>query len=114
MKNNKLVPILGVIIFILICVGIFIGIKEFERYQQKKAVFSMIDDLWEGIECRTYERSLDTMRWIYREYTIENSWALEKLSKIEQSVLNSEDSQREHACRKANEALDRMRNSPIL
>ncbi len=109
MKNKKIVQWLAAAAFILIAVGLYYGIEVFNQYQQKKATMAMIDDLFEGLECRSYERALDHMQWVYQDSPV-----LAQLQDIEQLVAEAPEKQKVSACQKGAEMLDAIENAMIL
>lgn len=109
MKNRKIVPLLSTIFLILIAIGLYYGIAQFNQYQQNKATMAMIDDLFEGFECRDYERTLDHMQWVYQDFPV-----LSKIQDVEQWVAKVPGKQKASACQKGVEMLDAIENSMIL
>lgn len=106
MKNKKMAKLLATIAFIIVGVGLFFGIQELQRYQQKQAVFTMIDEMFEGMECRNYERTLDHLQWVYQDSPI-----TDKLQMIAQTVETAKEDQLELACQKATKMLEEIENS---
>lgn len=106
MKNKKMAKLLAAIAFIIVAVGLFFGIQELQRYQQKQAVFTMIDEMFEGMECRNYERMLDHLQWVYQDSPI-----TDELQMIAQTVETAREDQLELVCQKATKMLEEIENS---
>lgn len=109
MRNRKIVPLLSAIFFVLIAIGLYYGIAQFNQYQQKKATMAMIDDLFEGLECRSYDRTLDHMQWVYQDSPV-----LAKIQEVEQWVAEAPEKQKVSVCQKGTEMLDAIENAMIL